>query len=219
MSRITVPSLEELITDCLEFRPKLKLEQLARCIWEGQDEVEKLELNEIKIALEKLVVQGLIQWDVDNGWISLALRDDLVTTHSRVFRKSKVWVLGHYPRINSKHLYENLEIQNSISGDFEHHFVDVTKECMLVWVYDSVKCESYWGEEEFRISCRISGYPPHAFTEYAMTQTTYSLEKLSEIPQTTCAYLLFNEMRKELARLFNGIEITVDEFEVLESRQ
>lgn len=219
MSNMPKLSIEELIMECLEYRHKLKLDQLARCIWEGQNEDEKLELSTIEATLESLATQGLINWDPATRWVCIATRKELITTHSRVFRKWKVWVLGHYSKINSKQLYDGIEIQKSLPGNIDRYFIDVTNECMVVWVYDSVKCDSNWGEDEFRITCRMSDYPPDAFTEYAFSQSTYLLERLSEIPQTTCAYLLFNEMRKELIRIFGEIEIVLDEFEVLEGKQ
>lgn len=217
MPKLVKSDLENVILDCTDSRQKIKLEKLVRCVWSYLSD--DISIDEIKTVVESLSTKNLIIWDEKSGYIRHSKKKEgFVPLITDVRNKARVWVIGHYTKINPTVLEEYLDKNNFLPGQTVSKFIEKKNECLFVWDYGSVKCHSVWGETEFQVWSSSLDAPSRPFVEYALSQPEYDSMKLQELPQSSCAYLLFNELYKILSMLFQGIEVFLDDFTILEGK-
>lgn len=217
MPELEKSNLESVIIDCIDSRQRIKLEKLVRCVWSYLSE--DISIDEVKNIVSLLSTKGLVSWDEKSGYIKyLKKNEDLVPLVTDARNKARVWANGHYTKISPVVLEEYLSKNIFLPGLMVCKVIEEKNECLLDWNYDSVKCHSIWGENEFQIWSSSISAPARPFVEYALSQSEYDSLKLHELPQSSCAYLVFNELYKILISLFQGVQIFLDDFTILEGK-
>lgn len=219
MSVKTGDSITDLIMEIVDSRRRLKMDKLVKSLWDYYGDGSEKSREDIENAVRALREKGLLEWNEQSGYVSIPQKQTRTPSLSpTVIARPKTWMWGHYSPIDSRILYDGTGMEHFLVGSLEKHYVENTKECIIIWTYDNVVCDSMWGNEDFRIYCHFSGDWPKTFFDYVAAQSSYESERLLELPQTSCAYLLFNEMRKRLEQMYPDIAIFLDEFMVVEGR-